>query len=134
HSLVAAGYDDTFEVVRARPQTVTVVRSAPPGHRAIDVPLDDVWRGPAVPAPGCEGIILDAGRGTIELPVGVGLDLGGVGKGAAAWWSESLAKAALMAGVDAGVELLRGYDVRGWVVDDDGLVRSTEFAGSGARR
>lgn len=36
------------------------------------------------PAPGCAGIRLDAAGGTATLPVGVGLDLGGIGKGQAA--------------------------------------------------
>ena len=84
HALEAAGYDDTFEVVRERSQSRTVVSSAPPGHAAIDVLVDDLLRGRATPAPGCAGIVLDHERGTVALPAGVGLDLGGIGKGAAA--------------------------------------------------
>lgn len=33
------------------------------------------------PAPGCTGIEIDAEAGTLRLPPGVGLDLGGIGKG-----------------------------------------------------
>ncbi|MFN8024965.1 MAG: FAD:protein FMN transferase [Acidimicrobiia bacterium] len=235
HALEAAGYDATFEVVRSRPQTRTVVSSAPPGHAAIDVLVDDVLRGPVTPTPGCAGIVLDPDRGTVSLPAGVGLDLGGIGKGAAAdliaeglvargvdgacvamggdvraagavpdgtawpipvehpfdhaaaqprtlftvplrdagvvtstrlihrwvhdgvrrhhvidpstghpadrgvtavivradtaWWAESLAKAALVAGVADGLDLLTRQGVQGWVVDDDGRVWAAGDAG-----
>jgi thiamine biosynthesis lipoprotein len=227
HALEAAGYDDTFEIVRTRPQARTVVSSAPPGHAAIDVLVDDLLRGRATPAPGCAGIVLDRERGTVALPAGVGLDLGGIGKGAAAdaiaagivargasgacvamggdvraagavpggapwpipvedpfdehrtlltvplsdagvvtstrlihrWvhdgvprhhlidpatghpadrgvaavivqadtarWAECLAKAALVAGVHEGVDLLDRHGVTGWVVDDEGRVWAT---------
>jgi thiamine biosynthesis lipoprotein len=231
---VAAGYDDTFTVVRERPQARTVVSSAPPGHAAIDVLVDDLLRGRAVPAPGCTGIVLDAEHCTVALPAGVGLDLGGIGKGAAAdhiaeglvargasgacvsmggdvraagatpggapwpipvedpfdshhevgrtlltvplcdaaivtstrlihrwvhdgvprhhlidpatghpadrgvaavivqapnaWWAETLAKAALVAGVHEGIDLLARHGVAGWVVDDDGRVWATGAA------
>ena len=84
HTLEAAGYDETFEAVRARPQARTVVRSAPPGHTAIGVSVDDLLRGRSVPVPGCAGILLDRDACTVMLPEGVGLDLGGIGKGAAA--------------------------------------------------
>ena len=83
-ALEAAGYDATFEIVRARRQTRTVVTSAPPGAPAIEVVLDDLLFGPADPAPGCAGITIDRERSTLALPAGVGLDLGGIGKGAAA--------------------------------------------------
>jgi len=224
HALEAAGYDDTFTVVRERPQARTVVRSAPPGHAAIDVLVDDLLRGSAERVPGCAGIVLDATHCTVALPAGVGLDLGGIGKGAAAdriaegvvargasgacvalggdvraagaapggapwpipvedpfddtrtmltvplrdaavvtstrlihrwvhdgvprhhlidpatghpadrgvaavvvhapdaWWAESLAKAALVAGVQEGLDLLAGHGVTGWLVDDDARV------------
>ena len=84
HALEAAGYDETFEAVRARPQSRTVVRSAPPGHTAIGVSVDDLLRGRSMPVPGCAGIVLDRDACTVMLPEGVGLDLGGIGKGAAA--------------------------------------------------
>lgn len=227
HALEVAGYDDSFEVVRMRPHGRTVVRSAPPGHAAIEVIVGDLVSGRASPTPGCAGIVLDHRRRTVALPAGVGLDLGGVGKGAAAdaiatglvargangacvamggdvraagavpgdepwpipvedpfddrdpartmftvqlqdeavvtstrlihrwfhrgvprhhlidpatgepadrgvaavivkaehaWWAESLAKAALVAGVQEGSELLARHGVTGWIVDDDGWV------------
>jgi len=234
HALESAGYDDTFAVVRDRPQARTVVRSAPPGHAAIDVLVDDLLRGRAAPVPGCAGIVIDAEHGTVTLPAGVGLDLGGIGKGAAAdliaeglvargasgacvsmggdvraagatpggapwpipvedpfdsheelgrtlltvpvrdaaivtstrlihrWvhdgvprhhlidpatghpadqgvaavivqaptasWAESLAKAALVAGVHEGLDLLARHGVAGWVVEDDGRVWATGAA------
>jgi len=236
HALEGAGYDETFAAVRARPQSRTVVRSAPPGHAAIGVLVDDLLRGRNVPVPGCAGIVLDHNACTVSLPAGVGLDLGGIGKGAAAdhlaeglvargasgacvsmggdvraagatpgdapwpipvedpfdcdhdpartlltvplanaaivtstrlihrWvhdgvarhhlidpatghpadrgvaavvveapsarWAESLAKAALIAGVTQGLHLLARHGVRGWLVDDEGRVTET----SGARR
>ena len=59
-ALVAAGYDRSFELG--------------PGPA-----------GPAAtPAPGCDGIELDHERMTVLVPAGVALDLGGIGKGAAA--------------------------------------------------
>ena len=57
----AAGYDRSFEAV---------------------VDTDDLVT--AVPSLGCSGIVLDDERRTITLPDGVGLDLGGIGKGLAA--------------------------------------------------
>jgi thiamine biosynthesis lipoprotein len=232
-ALVAAGYDETFAVVRARPQVRTIVRSAPPGRDAIDVPMDDRRDRRATPSPGCAEIELDPQRVTVALPAGVGLDLGGLGKGAAAdhlseglvargatgacvamggdvrasgaapsdepwpipvldpfdasralltvplldaavvtstrlirrwvhegvwqhhlidpatgrpanrgvaavivrahsaWWAESLAKAALVAGVSGGLRLLREHDVDGWVIADDGLIHATAPLGAG---
>jgi thiamine biosynthesis lipoprotein len=229
-ALEAAGYDQSFEIVRDRPRTRTVVRSAPPGHAAIDVVIDDLLRGQADPAPGCRGVTVDRERGTVALPAGVGLDLGGIGKGAAAdriaeglvargaagacvafggdvraagvtpggvawpipvedpfdesatmltvpladaavvtstrvfhrwvhdgvsqhhlidpatgrpadrgvaavvvqapqaWWAESLAKAALVAGVQVGLDLLGRHGVTGWVVDDGRRVWATGAA------
>ncbi len=230
HALEAAGYDASFDIVRARPQARTVVSSAPPGQPAIDVLVDDLLRGPARPAPGCRDIVLDRDASTVALPAGTGLDLGGIGKGAAAdriarglvargvegacvalggdvraagavpdgvpwpipvedpfdedatlltvplrdaavvtstrlihrwvhqgvdahhivdpatgqpaargvaavvvsapeaWWAESLAKAALVAGTDAGVALLERHHVAGWVVDDERRVWPTGAA------
>jgi thiamine biosynthesis lipoprotein len=226
-ALEAAGYGDSFERVRARPQARTVVSSAPPGRPAIDVLVDDLLRDPSVPAPGCEGVTVDREHGTVTLPAGTGLDLGGIGKGAAAdhlarglvargvpgacvalggdvravgaipggapwpipvedpfdvnrtllvvplrdaavvtstrlihrwvhrgtaqhhiidpvtgrpadrgvaavvvtadeaWWAESLAKAALVAGPRGGVALLEHHGVAGWVIDDDRRVWPT---------
>jgi thiamine biosynthesis lipoprotein len=61
-ALVAAGYDRSFELG--------------PGPTAA---LAD-----AEPAPGCDGIVLDRSRMTVVLPRDVAIDLGGIGKGAAA--------------------------------------------------
>lgn len=63
-TLIAAGYDSSFELVRLRQ---TFERSTP-----------------AERAPGCAGIELDADRDAVLLPAGVHLDLGGIGKGFAA--------------------------------------------------
>ena len=49
-------------------------------------------------------------------------------KAGTARWAESLAKAALVAGVQAGVDLLHRHDVTGWVVDDEGRVWATGLA------
>jgi thiamine biosynthesis lipoprotein len=61
HALVAAGYDRSFELV---------VAGTPPSSATA-----------AAPSPGCAGIVLDGALGSVLLPPGVGLDLGGVGKG-----------------------------------------------------
>jgi thiamine biosynthesis lipoprotein len=63
-ALVAAGYDRSFELVGAR--TAVAAAVAP------------------LPSPGCGDIALDHALGAVTLPVGVALDLGGVGKGHAA--------------------------------------------------
>lgn len=62
-SLVRLGYDDTIDVVRGRG-----------GGTAPTL----------LPAPGCEGITFDESTGSVRLPPGVRLDLGGIGKGLAA--------------------------------------------------
>jgi thiamine biosynthesis lipoprotein len=62
-SLVRLGYDDTIDVVRGRG-----------GGTAPTL----------LPAPGCEGITFDESTGSVRLPRGVRLDLGGIGKGLAA--------------------------------------------------
>ena len=62
HALEAAGYDTTFELVRSS-----------------DAPV----RAPE-PAPGFGAVQLDLDAGAVRLPAGVGVDLGGIGKGLAA--------------------------------------------------
>ena len=62
-SLLRLGYDDTIEVVRERG-----------GGTAPSL----------LPAPGCLGISFDETTGVVQLPIGVRLDLGGIGKGLAA--------------------------------------------------
>ena len=82
-ALVAHGYDVPFREVRARPVTRPVVESAPTGRRPIRIPA--VGRPlPGRPTPGCAGVTVDPAAGTIRLPPGVHLDLGGIGKGATA--------------------------------------------------
>ena len=66
-SLVRLGYDDSIDAVRARGA----------GH-------SDVVPAPPIPAPGCTGIVYDESASVVQLPVGVRLDLGGIGKGLAA--------------------------------------------------
>lgn len=90
HALMAAGYD----------------RDRALGHG----PISD-----GEPAPGCAGVSVDADGGTVTLPVGVALDLGGIGKGQAAdLVADDLAH--LPGGL---VDL--GGDLRVWgTTDDDG--------------
>ena len=62
----SAGYDRTFEEVTDRPASPAPTRTTPsPGCRGIRVTVDELG-------------------GTVRLPEGVGLDLGGIGKGFAA--------------------------------------------------
>jgi thiamine biosynthesis lipoprotein len=83
HALEALGYDAPFAEVRTRPAARPVVASAPPGLPELRIPA--VGCDPAdLPAPGCAGIVIDRAGRTLHLPAGVGLDLGGIGKGAAA--------------------------------------------------
>ena len=64
-AIVALGYDETFERVRNRPV------------------VPDTAQQPAE-VPGACGVVVDHEAGTITLPAGVRLDLGGLGKGRAA--------------------------------------------------
>jgi thiamine biosynthesis lipoprotein len=84
--LIAAGYDRSFERVAGRPRWYDEPTSA---------------------APGCADIELDAERSTVRLPVGVAIDLGGIGKGHAA----DLVTAELMAAGAGGVCVDLGGDV-----------------------
>ncbi len=106
-ALVAAGYDRDFDAVRGR----------------------DVAQAPAPPAatPGCADIVLDDVVHAVRLPRGVALDLGGIGKGAAA---DEVSAELLAAGVPGvtGVLVNLGGDLRargkaplphGWVVEVD---------------
>lgn len=80
-ALEANGYDAPFADVRARPATTPVVTSAPPGLPPMHIPAVGPVR--ALPAPGCDGIAVDRDAGVVALPADVGIDLGGIGKGAA---------------------------------------------------
>ena len=105
-ALEAAGYDRDFDAVA----------------RAGDEAAGDH---PVVP--GCGDVELDSLVSAVRLPVGVALDLGGIGKGAAA---DEVSAALLDAGVPGvtGVLVNMGGDLRargaapqphGWVVDVD---------------
>lgn len=63
-ALIAAGYDRTF----------TALRTAPSARPSTETPI----------VPGCEGIEIDDGLGSVTLPVGAGFDPGAIGKGLAA--------------------------------------------------
>ena len=105
---------------RSRPPatTATSTRSrAPAARRATRTP----------PCPGCGDVELDRWCRAVRLPAGVALDLGGIGKGAAA---DEVSAALLDAGVPAsrGVLVNLGGDLRargeapephGWVVEVD---------------
>ena len=98
--LVAAGYDRSFERVAGRP----------------------VWYDDATSAaPGCADIELDGEHSTVRLPVGVAIDLGGIGKGRAAdiVAGEMIAAGAHGACVDLGGDVaVAGTTVDGeaWVI------------------
>ncbi len=104
-ALEAAGYDRDFDAI------------APAGVAA----------GAHVDVPGCGDVELDSLVSAVRLPVGVALDLGGIGKGAAA---DEVSAALLDAGVPGvtGVLVNMGGDLRargaapqphGWVVEVD---------------
>ena len=46
--------------------------------------------------------------------------LGVIAAAEQAWWAEGIAKAALIAGAEAGATLMRRHGVAGWIVDDGG--------------
>jgi FAD:protein FMN transferase len=110
HALEANGYDETFERVRDRPagSNGPEASSAPSGLAPLSFSLARVGTHGPQPAPGCAGISLDRARSRITLPRGVGLDLGGIGKGYAA---DLVSRAALAWGAD-GVCVGLGGDIR----------------------
>ncbi|MFA5885266.1 MAG: FAD:protein FMN transferase, partial [Acidimicrobiia bacterium] len=122
HALEALGYDATFTEVRDRPAGLPVVRSAPPGRPELRIAAVGRTPEPA-PAPGCAGIETDRAAGTLRLPHGVGLDLGGIGKGKAA---DRVAAGLRARGVTAACVSLggdvraygagNGPDGRGWAI------------------
>jgi FAD:protein FMN transferase len=81
-ALEACGYDESFEWVRAREPDGArrELVTAPPGRDPIRVVVTPP-RAPSERAPGCAGIDVDVVAGTVWLPDGVAIDLGGVGKG-----------------------------------------------------
>lgn len=105
-ALVAAGYDRDFAEVR-----------------------DDPRPAPARPTPGCAHVELGTAVPVVRLPVGVALDLGGIGKGMAA---DLVATELLDAGA-AGACINVGGDLRvtGEPPDGDGWLIAVEDPGSG---
>ncbi|MCB1000622.1 MAG: FAD:protein FMN transferase [Acidimicrobiales bacterium] len=100
-SLLRLGYDDTIDVVARR------------GGGAAAV---------ALPAPGCDGVVFDEAQRIVHLPVGVRLDLGGIGKGLAADLvvADLLARGARGAMVSVGGDLrVAGTPPNGeaWIID-----------------
>jgi thiamine biosynthesis lipoprotein len=102
-ALLAAGYDRSFDEL---------------------VPSESAPAGEPVPSPGCAGIVLDWVVGSVQLPRGVAIDLGGIGKGYAA---DLVARDLVEAGA-RGVLVNLGGDLRaigdappshGWVVEVD---------------
>lgn len=71
-ALITAGYDRTFEEVAAARSSVNPTTASLPDHPNRQ------------PVPGCSGILVDQTSGTVTLPAGTMLDLGGIGKGRAA--------------------------------------------------
>jgi len=131
-ALERAGYDRDFSQVE-RVGAPTPVAAAPGG----DPDGDPGARSEG--APGCADIELTPLVPAVRLPVGVRLDLGGIGKGRAA---DLLTQELLAAGAD-GVCVNLGGDVRvsgtaptraGWQIDfDDTLASSRSFLlGEGA--
>jgi thiamine biosynthesis lipoprotein len=101
--LIGAGYDRSFDLMVDRPS----------------------WNdSPASAAPGCADIVLDEERSTVRLPIGVAIDLGGIGKGRAA----DLLASELMAAGAVGVCVDLGGDVAvaGTTADGDAWVIGIE--------
>ena len=71
-ALITAGYDRTFEEMATARSSVSPGTSSLPDHPNRQ------------PVPGCSDILVDHASGTVTLPVGTMLDLGGIGKGRAA--------------------------------------------------
>ncbi|MSO79957.1 MAG: FAD:protein FMN transferase [Acidimicrobiia bacterium] len=118
-AVVAAGYDRDFDAVEREGESVE----------------------PTQAAPGCEGIELDRVVGSVLLPPGVALDLGGIGKGYAA----DLIAHELIDDGAAGVLVSLGGDARalgapprseGWSIeiDDPFHVEGGDRGGDDLRR
>lgn len=89
-AVVAAGYDRPFELIEARVAHL----------------------GPTRPSPGCRGIQVDEAGAIVRLPVGVHLDLGGIGKGRAADILVARLARAVQATSASGVLVNLGGDLR----------------------
>jgi FAD:protein FMN transferase len=111
--LIAAGYDRSFERVAGRPRW---------------------YDHPAAASPGCAGVELDSERSTVRLPVGVSIDLGGIGKGHAAdiVAGELMAAGAIGACVDLGGDVAVAGTAAGgdpWAIGvEDPFARDREIA------
>lgn len=111
--LIASGYDRSFERISGRPHW---------------------YDRPASAAPGCGHIELDAERSTVRLPVGVAIDLGGIGKGHAAdiVAAELVAAGAHGACVDLGGDVAvagTAEDGEAWVIGiEDPFARDRDVA------
>ena len=115
-AVCAAGYDRSFDELAARTDpadpTMPADRTASPSGSA-----------DATPTPGAGGITVDRATGLLQLPVGVRLDPGGIGKGLAA---DLCATAAVDAGAE-GALVSVGGDLRvageppaqGWEIELD---------------
>jgi thiamine biosynthesis lipoprotein len=122
-ALCRAGYDEDFATVAATP--------GPRGER----------RQPGEQRPTAADVVVDTDAGTVQVPAGAGLDLGGIGKGFAA---DLATQAAMSTGI-TGITVNLGGDLRvggagpegawGVAVDDParpGRVLATLALGSGA--
>lgn len=106
-SLRGLGYSTTFDAIAA------------------DSEIDFL----GTPAPGCSGISVDEGSGTVTLPLGVEFDAGGIGKGLAADMvaTELLAAGAIAALVDLGGDI-RCAGTHAWTIDIAHPWKSTPLA------
>jgi thiamine biosynthesis lipoprotein len=104
------------------PSVLAAVRAAGYDRSMAHLRRDTGRTAPARPSPGCAGLTIDERARTITVPVGSGLDAGGLGKGLAA----DLVVAALLELGAAGAMLNVGGDMgtagacprpEGWVVD-----------------
>jgi FAD:protein FMN transferase len=115
-AVLRAGYDRSFELLAADP---------PPGRSALGL--------------GYRRIAVDAARSTVALPLGVGFDPGGIGKGLAAdlLVHELLARGAAGACANLGGDLRVDGDAPGggpWVVDVGHPLRREPATTIGLRR
>ena len=99
-------------------ETIELLETAIAWWRATDGWFDPTALDPDTPAPGCDGIVVDRATNSIFLPDGVGIDLGGIGKGAAA--DRVVAGLAARGVVAACVSL--GGDVRAFGHGHDGAI------------
>ncbi len=117
-SLLAAGYDRPLDQL------------APPGAPPAAGPESGRARAAtrSIPAPGVDGIELHPATGAVVLPPGVGLDLGGIAKGATA---DAVSAELLAAGADGCCVNVGGdVRVRGAAPDGEGWVIGLDCPGA----